>query len=181
MSDDEARYVAGKRTDRFYFSGEVDTPEGRSGRYASVVFPAAPRPHFADVRGETLLRTTASGREQVKAFFMVDNRGIRVLTVQRFGKGGEHAREVAHFSLVGDEVRKLLDLALLIRTAKFDAQEKVRIDADDLHQFNLTGDAVRAWLKSNPRLIDEVIERGVTERDVVAMLAKSLSGSESKA
>jgi hypothetical protein len=168
---DEGSYVANKRPGRFYFSREIPTssPSGsRAGRYASVVFEAADRGHFADVKGEVLLRTTPSGREQVKAFFMVDNRGIRTLTVQRFGVGGR-PYEAAHFSLVGSEVQKLLEFALQIRTATFDAEDTVRIDAADLQQFNLSQDAVRTLLKSDMRLVAEVVEREITERDVVAI------------
>lgn len=170
MSDEE--YVANKRPNRVYFSKEFPThrPSGeRMGRYASRIFEAKDRNHFADIEGEVLLRTTEKGRQQVKAFFLVDDRKIRTLTLQRFSVEPLVPREEAHFSLVGEEIQKLLDLALLIRTAKFDREGKARLEEGDLDQISLTKDAAKALLKSNSKLLTELLESEITERDLVAV------------
>lgn len=170
MSDEE--FVERKLPNRVYFSKEiaVSSREGqRRGRYASRVLEACDREHFAEVQGEVVLRVTQSGREQIKAFFLVDDRGFRTLTLQRFSAGTGVPREEAHFTLRGSEIQKLLDLALLVRTAQFDGEGKARLEEGDLQQFSLSRDAVRALLKSNMRLLVEIVEREITERDIVAI------------
>jgi hypothetical protein len=165
-------YVEHKRPNRVYFSREIATssaPPSRAGRYVSRVLVDRERPCFADVEGQVVLRQTRTGRQQIKAFFLVDDRRIRTLTLQRFTTATNQPHEVAHFSLCDEEIQKLLDLAVLIRTAEFDGHDKVRLDEGDLAQFTLSPGAVRALLKANPRVLAEIVERDVTERDIVTI------------
>jgi hypothetical protein len=104
------------------------------------------REAFLKVNDEIVLRRTSSGRQEIKAFFLVDNRKTARLTLQRFSTDREQPRKEAYFTLQGDEIAKLFELLLIIRTAKFDAQDKVRLDSKDLHQFSLTPKAIRTLL-----------------------------------
>jgi hypothetical protein len=170
VSDED--YVSNKRPDRLYFSKSITVSsqgQPRAGRYASRVLEAADREHFADIQGEVLLRVTQSGREQIKAFFFVDDRKIRTLALQRFSAATGRPHEQAHFCLRGDEIRKLLDLALLIRTSQFSDEGKVRLEEGDLEQFSLSRDAVRTLLRTDTKLLAEVLEHEITERDIVAV------------
>ncbi len=170
MSDEE--YVELKRPDRIYFSREIPVKSplaARAGRYVSRVVADRDRPHFADVEGQVVLRQTRTGRQQIKAFFLVDDRKVRTLTLQRFTTATNQPHEDAHFSLVDEEIQKLLDLAVLIRTAQFEGHDKVRLEEGDLAQFTISPGAVRALLKANPRVLAEIVEREVTERDIVTI------------
>jgi hypothetical protein len=167
MSDDE-KYIAGKRSDRIYFSKEF--PAGtRVARYVSRVTDSAEREHFTVVNKEVVLRTTATGKQQVKALFYLDNREIRTLTLQRFSTDPDHPHEQAYITLKGDEISRLLDLALLIETATFEGQRKVRLDLGDLENFRLTSDAVRALLATDPKLLVKLAENEIVDRDIVAI------------
>ena len=119
-TDDE--FIAGK-PGRVYFSKEFPVKRlgGEQGaRYASRILEGADRTSFITIEKEVVLRTTKTGRQQIKAFFLVDDRGIRTLTLQRFSADHEQPHEEAHFALVGKEISQLLDLAVLVRTAQFE-------------------------------------------------------------
>jgi hypothetical protein len=171
MSHDD-EYIIGKKPDRIYFSKEfpVKTLDGiRGARFVSRVFEEGERESFLKVEGEVVLRTTPTGKEEVKALFLVDSRGIAKLVVQRFDTSREKPRKEAFFTLAGDEIGRLLDLAVLIRTARFAGPDRVRLDSSDLHNFGLTGDAIRTLLAADPELIARVAESEITDRDIIAL------------
>lgn len=171
---DERDFVYNKKPNRVYFSSEFNVPHTPSGkirpmRYVSRVLEAGEREHFAQIKGENVIRTTTSGRQQIKARFYVDTRGISALTLQRFSVEPEKPHEQAYFTLAGDEIQSLLDLALLVKTAEFTSGDKVRLDVEDLQSFAVTPSAARSLLKANPQLLTEVLKNEITERDVVAV------------
>jgi hypothetical protein len=171
MNQDD-QYVIKKNPDRIYFSKEfpVKTLGGiRGARFVSQVFEENEREAFLKVNDEIVLRRTSSGRQEIKAFFLVDNRKTARLTLQRFSTDREQPRKEAYFTLQGDEIAKLFELLLIIRTAKFDAQDKVRLDSKDLHQFSLTPKAIRTLLTSDPQLLVSLVEEEVTDRDLIAV------------
>ncbi|NOT58083.1 MAG: DUF4263 domain-containing protein [Deltaproteobacteria bacterium] len=171
MAGDED-YIAGKRPYRIYVSKEFSVSDfggPRPARYISRVLESGEREGFVQLEEELILRTTPSGRQQIKALFYVDDRNIESLTLQRFSTNTDKPHEATRFSLRGEEVNKLLELASLIKTARFTAQDKVRIDQDSLVQFTVTEEAARAIAKANPNLIAEIAERDITERDIIAL------------
>jgi hypothetical protein len=70
---------------------------------------------------------------------------------------------------MGDEIQSLLNMALLIRSGEFTNEDKVRVDTSDLPNFALTPAAAQFLIKSDPKLIAEVLKHELTERDVVAI------------
>lgn len=171
MSHDD-EYILGKKSDRIYFSKEfpIKKLDGlRGARFVSRVFEEDEREHFVQVDGEVVLRRTPTGKEEVKALFLVDDRRIEKLVVQRFDMSREKPRRDAFFTLTGDEIGRLLDFAVLIRTARFPGPDKVRFDSSDLHNFGLTPDAIRTLLAADPELIARVAENEITDRDIIAL------------
>ena len=169
-TDDE--FIAGKKPGRVYFSKEfsVKRLEGKQGaRYASRILEGADRSSFISIEKEVVLRTTRTGRQQIKALFLVDDRGIRTLTLQRFSADHEQLHEEAHFAPVGKEISQLLDLAVLVRTAQFEGHDKVRLESTDLETFQLTPEAARTLLASDPKLVATLLEERITDRDIVAL------------
>jgi len=173
MGDESRRSVCcEKNPDRIYFSKEfpVKTIDGiRGARFASQVFQGKRARGFPQSRRRNVLRRTQSGRQEIKAFFLVDNRKTARLTLQRFSTDREQPRKEAYFTLQGDEIARLLDLLVIIRTAAFDRQDKVRLDSKDLHQFSLTPEAIRTLLTSDPQLLASLVEEEVTDRDLIAV------------
>ena len=83
MTDDE-KYIARKKTDRVDFSKEFMAHGTQGARYVSRVLESGERDSFVKIEDEIVLRRTPSGKQQIKAFFLVDDRDIRTLTLQRF-------------------------------------------------------------------------------------------------
>ena len=100
---------------------------------------------------------------------MVDDRSVRSLTLQRFTLESGKPHEQAHFSLRGEEIGQLLELALLVKTSPLETDEKTRLTESDLQRMTLSKGAIRSLLKSDLRLIEEVVQQEVTERDIVAV------------
>ena len=103
---DEAEIHANKRTDKTYVSPRIPTICGAL-RIASKVIDSEGM-HFATVKDEVLLRRTPSGRTEIIAKFLEDDRNVTVLTLQSFN-GNSGLLHQTHFSFVGSEVPKLLE------------------------------------------------------------------------
>ena len=79
---DEAEIHANKRTDKTYVSPRIPTIRGAL-RIASKVIDSEGM-HFTTVKDEVLLRRTPSGRTEIIAKFLEDDRNVTVLTLQSF-------------------------------------------------------------------------------------------------
>lgn len=171
MSGDED-YIANKREGRTYVSREVLTGPNRDRplRYISTVLEDGSRGSMATVEGEVVIRTTPSGKQQIKALVTMDDRAIRTLYLQRWriGPDGEVPQELAQFSLVGEEVDKLFQLALVAKGAEFGGPDKVRLDSTAVAQFELTPAAAKALLQGKPEVLAQLVENEDLHRDVVA-------------
>ncbi|WP_447939590.1 Shedu immune nuclease family protein [Pseudoxanthomonas mexicana] len=180
--DDDEHYVANKVPGRIYGSrafnvnGYVRTDQAlekviRKARYLDRVFPDIDGDVLGIVRHEQVLRTTPTGKRQVKLLLIEDPRGIRTLTLQNFdmSDGKDAPSKNTHFSLIGNEIDDLLEIAYLARNADFQADGKFRIGVNQLQRIALTQDAAKALIGNDTKLIESILENEVTERDVVAI------------
>lgn len=180
MSDDE-HYIANKVPGRVYGSksfemkqplpgrdGEV--PPVRRARYLDRVFPDIEGDAFGIVRNELVLRTSPSGKRQVKLFVVEDPRHIRSLVVQSFtvkDDGAEPSKKV-HFTLYGSEIDDFVEIASLAKEAEFQTGGKFRIDVNNLQRLDITPEAARTLVASNVGLLESILSHEVTQRDLVA-------------
>jgi len=175
MSDD-SEWALKRRPDRFYLSKEFPqgtVPDGdpdvaRRTRFAYRVFDKGQQLAVATLKGENILRTTESGTQQIKALFYVEDRSIKTLVVQRFSTKDGRPHE-ASFSLQGDEIEKFLEFVRLIGAVTFSGKERVRIDADDLKQFDVTRGGAIAVGRKNLDVVAELAENEVVARDVIGI------------
>lgn len=168
----DADYVSGMKTTRIYLSKEFqkDTVEGkRPARFISRVFESGERDCMVAMKGEAVLRVTLGGREQVKALFYVDDRSIDHILLQRFNTGSNAPQRVAHFSLRGSEIKKVVGLLKLVESGTIAGQDKFRIEESDLQDFAVSDDAARSLARSNPELIAEIARNEITKKDVIAV------------
>lgn len=168
MGDDE--FVLNRVPGRVYFSKEFakrGTPDKR-GRFATRVFKTIDRTRFATIKNELVLRTTASGRHQLKALFTVDDRQIDTLHLQKFTVDSGRAHESGDFCLFGSEIDELIEFAYLIRQTQFSGDEKVRITPEQLQNYAVSKEAVRALMAAEPAMVAEVAEQNIS-KDIVAV------------
>lgn len=181
MSDDEF-YVANKVPGRIYGSksfelkGQAtaeDQPEQppTRARYLDRVFPDVEGEVLGIVKHELVLRTTPTGKRQIKLYVIEDPRHTRSLVLQNFnmGDGNDIPSRNTHFSLFGQEIDDLLEIASLAREGDFQVSGKFRIGVNQLQRLDITPEAVRALVGSDTRLLESVLRDEVTEKDVVAV------------
>jgi hypothetical protein len=103
---DEYEIHQNKRPDKTYISRSLafKGQEDRRIRIASKVIDSPETHTFAIEHGEHVIRVTDGGRQEIVAKFYEDNRGVYVLTLQRFttDTGVPHQ---THFSFVGERYR----------------------------------------------------------------------------
>lgn len=134
----DANYIPGSRTSGINFSKQFqkdDAGAKRPARFIYRVLKSGEREGLVEVKGEVVLRVTPAGRQRVKALFYVDDRSIDHLLFQRFTTDTETPHELTHFSLRGDEIKKVAGLLKLIESGRFDGPDKLRIEESDLEQF----------------------------------------------
>lgn len=181
MSDDEL-YVGNKVPGRIYGSKSFEmkgqaTAEGqpeqpsRRARYLDRVFLDVESEVLGIVKHELVLRTTPSGKRQIKLYVIEDPRRIRSLVLQNFdmSDGNDTPSRNTHFSLFGHEIDDLLEIASLAREGDFQVSGKFRIGVNQLQRLDITPEAVRALVGSDTRILESVLRDEVTEKDVVAV------------
>lgn len=180
MSDEV--YIAKKVPGRLYVSRAIDIKSPKfadgvlsyipqKGRYMDTVLKDTDGTVLGTVEKQVTLRRTRTGKRQIKAFVIEEPRNVRSLTVQSFNLGtdGDLPSQTSHFSLRGDEIRELLKLAGFALTAQFSSGDKLRLDSNSLVDVELTDEATRALLKRNHRLLENIVQHDITERDLVAV------------
>lgn len=181
MSDDEF-YVGNKVPGRIYGSksfemkgrtaaeGQPEQPPKRA-RYLDRVFPDVEGEVLGVVKHELVLRTTPTGKRQIKLYVIEDPRRIRSLVLQNFNMGerGETPSKNVHFLLCGQEIDDLLEIASLAREGDFQVSGKFRIGVNQLQRLDITPEAIRALVGSDTQLLEGVLRDEVTEKDIVAV------------
>jgi hypothetical protein len=140
-------------------------------RYLDRVFPDIEGEVLGIVKNELVLRTTATGKRQIKLYVVEDPRRIHSLVLQNFnmGDGNDIPSKNTHFSLFGQEIDDLLEIASLAREADFQVSGKFRIGVNQLQRLDITPEAVRALVGSDTALLEHILRDEVTEKDVVAV------------
>ncbi len=169
--DDEETIHFRKRTDKTYVSPSISVygAVGRRIRIASKVIDSAAGYKHATERGELVLRVTSGGRQEIVAKFYEDDRGIFVLTFQRYRSDTGGPYERTHFSFTGDEINKLLEFIVNLKRLSFPSDEKINVTDDDLREIILSNDQVRRVALDNQELIVAIATNEITKNDIVAL------------
>jgi hypothetical protein len=172
MSGEDEDYIENKRSDRVYVSREFSTTNSeRPARYISRVLDDGERIHLDVVEGEWVLRTSSSGKMQIKLFVTADDHKVRTLHLQRFFVAGDGSRptRLANFTLTGEQIERLLEVAALAAHGDFPGPDKVRLDAQALEHFDIDRAGVRSLLLKHQDLLAELVKTEITDRDVIAV------------
>src|SRR6266851_4178257 len=122
---DDRSYFFSRRTDKTIVSKSFPDGSGRRLRIASHIVDGQEGLKFALLRDEVVLRETRSGRYEIKATFLEDDRKITTLTIQKYSTTGPLGRE--HFSFVGREIDTLLDFIVGIKSVQLGDASKLHI------------------------------------------------------
>jgi hypothetical protein len=155
-----------KRPDKTYISRSLafKRQEDRRIRIASKVIDSSETHSFAIEHGEHVIRVTDGGRQEIVAKFYEDNRGVYVLTLQRFTTetGVPHQ---THFSFVGEEIPRLLEFISNLRLVQFPNDERVNVTDRELKKLLLSPDQIRNVLVQNQELVLQLARSEITTSD----------------
>ncbi|TBD66739.1 DUF4263 domain-containing protein [Rhizobium ruizarguesonis] len=140
--------------------------EGRRMRIANKVVDGKGGFEFATVKNETVLRETNSGRFQIKATFIEDDRSFRTVTIQRFSQNGA---QKTHFTFLPDEVGKLLKFLSDVKRMNFANAGSVNLTDNDLEDLLLSPEQTKRLVSANPSLLAALARTEITDQDIIAL------------
>ena len=166
--NDDSEWAHKRVPERVYFSREfkkLGDPTRPKARFVHAVFPSKERLELT-VNGEVTI-SKPWGVQQLKVMFLTDDRSIDHLLIQRFSPTSHKMK--AEVSLRGPELRQFLSVLQLIEESEFDGENRVRIDVDDLKNFNVSREALTQVASENLGIIEEIARNAITRRDIVAI------------
>ena len=147
-----------RRTDKTIVSKSFKDALGQRMRIVSKVVDGAEGLQFARVKGEEVLRITPSGRYEIKATLLEDDRSIRTLTIQRFSsKTGPLDRP--HFSFVGQEIDTFLEFVAGTRSIPLEGDSKAHVSDEALHHIVLNKTQAERLFLDHESLFVEIAQR----------------------
>jgi hypothetical protein len=170
---DQFEIFNNKRPDRTYISPAIDTKNSMTGeirkiRIVSKVIDSPEEFTFAKIKDELVIRVTSKQREELVAKFFEDNRGVFVLTFQKFSfKTGNPYK--ASFSFIGDEIKKIVDFIHSIIDLPLDDKESIKIDDEKLKDILLSKEQTRKLFRDNEEILIEFLKNDITKADIVTL------------
>ncbi len=159
-------YFYKKVPGRTYYSKTFRTE--RAMRYHDRVFENAPAPSFYQVDKELVIKEEPSGRSQIKAVVVDDDRSIKTLIIQKYGKiagPSGHAR----FTFKGPEIDALLDFITSIPVVPLEHETKLRLTDEEIRRVKLTHGQANSFIKQNLELFLQLTQSEHLTRDLIAV------------
>ena len=161
----DADFHFNKLTGKTYVSPRI---KGRI-RIASKVLDSDDGIRFASERDEIVIRRTPSGRQEIVAKFIEDDRRIFLLTFQKWNlQNGMPVGEV-HFTFRHDEVTAIIEFLLNIKKIHFPDSGKININDEKLRNILLSHDQTKELILANEELVASVAASELTSKDIVAL------------
>ncbi len=178
MSEKDFEYFSNKRTDRIYLSKSIEAKipykddNGeikeliRPFRIVSKIIAGTENHKFIKTGKEVSLRITSGEKQEIKAKFYEDTRGIFTLQIQKYTveTGSPHN---TYFTFVGDEILTLFNFIKNIPILPIKNKTSSKIDDRFLEDIILTKEQAIKLLEDNKELIDELIKHQITKTDIV--------------
>lgn len=173
-------YFSNKRTDRVYLSKSLSAKlflkddKGeikeiiRPFRIVSKVIDCKEGHKFIKDGKQVSLRITSGERQEIKARFYEDTRGISTLQIQKYTKetGTPHH---CYFTFVGAEISILYNFIRNIAILPVKEKSKMRLDDKFVEELILSKEQALELVASNPEFIDEIIKNRISKTDIVQL------------
>lgn len=171
-------YFKNKRTDRIYLSKLIEQKaykkreDGelqeivRPLRIISKVIQCQEGHQFIKDGKEVSLRITPGGKQEIKAKFYEDTRGITTLTIQKYTTktGMPHQ---SSFTFIGNEIETLYNFIRNIPIIPVKDKRGSKIDDRFIQEIVLTREQAIKLLSEKPDIIKEVIENQITKSEII--------------
>lgn len=167
---DDYEYHQNKKPGKTYISRSLSfsSQSDRKFRIASKVIDSNETHSFALEKGEHVIRVTSGGRQEIVAKFYEDNRGINVLTLQKFttDTGSPHKTS---FSFIGSEINKLLEFISNLKLIKLSNEDSINVTDKQLQHMLLSMDQAKQLINHNQELVLELARSEITKNDIIAL------------
>lgn len=171
-------YFDNKRTDKVYLSRSLESKflqKNLNGKIEELIRPFriiskkvenVESHKFIKDGKEISLRITPGGKQEIKAKFYEDTRGISTLTIQKFTTetGSPHN---TYFTFQGDEIAKLFNFIKNIAMLPIKGKSKTQYSEQWVEEINLSKEQAIMLIKDNPDLLNEIIESNLTTDEIV--------------
>ena len=134
---DDGFHAANRVPGRFQVSKRFAKaqPDSPDQRFAYEVFDGNGEITFESDTGWVCTLRETDSRQQLKAVFFEDGRGISSLAFQRFLKDGRPMADAKTLLLEGDQIHRLRDFLAKIETVELDGEFGVRFSAEASEQL----------------------------------------------
>ncbi len=170
-------YFMNKRTDKVYLSKSLDAKFlvkndndeieeiKRPFRIVSKIIETTEDHHFIKDGKQTSLRITPGGRQEIKAKFYEDTRGITTLTIQKFTTDTSSPHNT-YFTFQGDEILTLFNFIRNIGLLPLSNSNSEKFDDSILKEIVLTKEQTVDLILKNPEIINEIVKHDITADDI---------------
>ncbi|MHB1331168.1 MAG: Shedu immune nuclease family protein [Sulfuriferula sp.] len=177
---DDYEYFKNKRTDRVYLSksvsqkqykkndnGEIEEFE-RPFRIVSKVIDCAESHQFFKDGKQVSLRITDGERQEIKAKFYEDTRGVSTLQIQKYTveSGAPHG---TCFTFIGNEISVLFNFLRNIELLPIVDEQSAKLDDKFVESIVLTKEQALHLLSQQPELLEEITKNDITAKDVATL------------
>ena len=176
----EYDYFKGKRTDKVYLSRTIESKsltKSENGeieelvrplRIVSKIIEPTEGHKFIKDGKQVSLRITSGCRQEIKAKFYEDTRGIITLTIQKYSTdtGAPHN---TYFTFQGDEIRTLVNFVRNIPLLPITNKNSEKFDDSILNEIILTKEQLEELISKNPELVKEIIKSNITTDEIQNM------------
>lgn len=175
----EQEIFLNKRPDTTYLSGRFDTKAWiktdlkdvvdvqRPLRYLSKVIDCSEDHQFIKSGKEICLRITEGSRQEIKAKFYEDTRGIITLQIQRYSSSGNPHN--CSFTFVGEEINKLYNFIQHIPLFPINGAEKQKVRDHALEQMTDERAQMISMITNQPGMLVEILKNEITQEDIISL------------
>lgn len=160
-------YALQRALDKTYFSESFTSPFDKSSkRFAHKLLDHEGTEYI--VKDETSLGITYSGKRQLKAIFLEDNRTVEKLIIQQFGtKDNPIKNSLKETSFRGIEVERLYLFLKSLKEVDFPDESKFNVKDSELAKMLLNKSQANKLIEDNLDLLQDALNNNVTTKDLI--------------
>jgi flavodoxin len=177
---DDYEYFKNKRADRIYLSRSLSTKQFRKNdageveefvrpfRIVSKIIECGESHQFFKDGKQVSLRITSGQKQEIKAKFYEDTRGVFTLQIQKYTieSGAPHSVD---FTFIGNEISVLFNFLRNIEVLPILDEGKATLDDKFVESIVLTKEQALSILNQQPELLEELAKHDITAKDVAIL------------
>lgn len=174
--EEDYKIFVNKSTEKIYVSKTFYATEFSAGamdelkrpmRNISLVIDGAETKHFVKDGDEIVIRVTPMGRQEIKAKFYEDTRGIQTLHFQKWNTVNGNPLNTS-FTFINEEIYLVYKFIQSISHIKLNNEYKQHLSIKDIDEISISEKDLLLIIKEKPELVRKLIISELSEKDVIA-------------